>query len=73
MNLEERYGYEDKPKTLIVTVVNFGMLEQCLNWIASLELHGNKKFMVFTYDLESFAILTAFGYGDHVSLFPSVT
>ena len=49
------------------------MLEQCLNWITSLELQGNKKFMVFSYDFESFAILTAFGYGDHVSFFPSVT
>ena len=61
-NLDKRTGVKHRTSSVILTVVNFGMLELCLNWLASLELQGYQKFLIFSYDFESFAILTALGH-----------
>jgi hypothetical protein len=61
---------EDKERTLLIAVVNHGMLEYTLNWIESLKRTDISKYLVFAIDQELVDALTDLGLGSHVVLIP---
>ena len=56
-----------KRSYLIVSVVNYGMIEMALNWIVSLILQQYQDFLVLALDLESYLTLCSYGFGNHVA------
>ena len=58
-------------RILLTAVVNSGMVEYTLNWIASLKNTGlDDKFLVFAIDQELVDTLVENGYGKHVVIIP---
>jgi molybdopterin converting factor small subunit len=67
--IENNY-IEPSEKTLLIAVVNHGMLEYILNWIESLRRSEITKYLVFAIDQELVDAMTELGLGDHVVLIP---
>jgi Nucleotide-diphospho-sugar transferase len=61
---------EEEERTLLIAVVNHGMLEYTLNWIESLKRTEITKYLVFAIDQELVDALTNIGLGSHVVLIP---
>ncbi|GAB5592590.1 hypothetical protein Unana1_07490 [Umbelopsis nana] len=61
---------EISERTLLIAVVNHGMLEYTLNWIESLKRSDISKYLVFAIDQELVNAMTEFGLADHVVLIP---
>ncbi|CAO3687398.1 unnamed protein product [Umbelopsis ramanniana] len=61
---------DETQRTLLIAVVNHGMLEYTLNWIESLKRTEIEKYLVFAIDQELVDELTDKGLGEHVVLIP---
>ncbi|KAI8581412.1 hypothetical protein K450DRAFT_197845 [Umbelopsis ramanniana AG] len=61
---------DETQRTLLLAVVNHGMLEYTLNWIESLRRTQIEKYLVFAIDQELVDALTERGLGEHVVLIP---
>ncbi|KAG2189252.1 hypothetical protein INT44_004394, partial [Umbelopsis vinacea] len=61
---------DETHRTLLLAVVNHGMLEYTLNWIESLKRTQIEKYLVFAIDQELVDDLTNRGLGEHVVLIP---
>jgi hypothetical protein len=61
---------DETQRTLLIAVVNHGMLEYTLNWIESLKRTEIEKYLVFAIDQELVDELTDRGLGEHVVLIP---
>ncbi|KAI7889407.1 nucleotide-diphospho-sugar transferase-domain-containing protein [Mucor mucedo] len=59
-------------RVLIVATANYGMRNHVYNWIESLRLTGEEKFLIFCFDQKLLEHLTLAGYGDRASLIPEV-
>ncbi|KAI8582437.1 hypothetical protein K450DRAFT_227189 [Umbelopsis ramanniana AG] len=66
----ERNFIEVAERTLLIAVVNHGMLEYTLNWIESLKRTEITNFLVFAIDQELVDALTNIGLGSNVVLIP---
>ncbi|CAO3667583.1 unnamed protein product [Rhizopus stolonifer] len=70
--IREKYGQRRPVKVLLMVVVNSGMMEYTLNWIASLKETGqDDRFLVFAIDQGVVDTMTSQGYGQQVTLIPS--
>ncbi|KAG2185927.1 hypothetical protein INT43_002365 [Umbelopsis isabellina] len=67
--IENNY-IEPSEKTLLIAVVNHGMMEYILNWIESLRRSEITKYLVFAIDQDLVDAMTEAGLGDHVVLIP---
>lgn len=59
-------------RVLIVATANYGMRNHVYNWIESLRLTGEEKFLIFCFDQKLFDHLALAGYGDRASLIPDI-
>lgn len=59
-------------RVLIVATANYGMRNHVYNWIESLRLTGEEKFLIFCLDQKLFDHLTLAGFGDRASLIPDI-
>jgi len=58
-------------KYVITAVANMGHANFTLNWIASLLLHGYKKFVIFCLDFQLYELLIQKGFDNNVVIAPS--
>lgn len=70
INAIEDNFIETSERTLLIAVVNHGMLEYTRNWIESLKRSEISKYLVFAIDQELVDAMTELGLGDHVVLIP---
>ncbi|KAI9285478.1 nucleotide-diphospho-sugar transferase-domain-containing protein, partial [Umbelopsis sp. AD052] len=70
MDAIERNFIDKVERTLLIAVVNHGMLEYTLNWIESLKRTDITKFLVFAIDQALVDALTNLGLGSNVVLIP---
>jgi len=61
---------DETERTLLIAVVNHGMLDYTLNWIESLKRTDISKYLVFAIDQDLVDALTEKGLADHVVLIP---
>jgi len=55
----------------IVALVNHGMTEMMMNWIASLKMTGHDKWVALCFDFKVYRFLVEHGFGDNAAMVPS--